>query len=263
MARDKTDKFSGKKTAPANDGPLDTLHWKPVKVAEDEISVLYKSVAQIENRKQAELAFLETQNDNFWPEIEAFADRCDEILAAEGFPRAVQWVRHDPEGNWWNETPLTAKRPAEGVTHHFTRGGILAQKFAADFSDAWYAGKLGIMCRIALAHFQKGDSGKPFLFTMVHQIASLRTDWNWRREYKPPILTGRKQRKHLKDVRENRNRDAKAAVDVRREAIRGLLSETKREGGALTTWLQQQLKSRHHISVSLRTIRDDLKALRG
>jgi hypothetical protein len=240
----------------------DAHDWKKVKIAEDELSVLWKKTAQIETSEQMMLAAKESQKDNFWPHIEALAIRCDEILTEHGFPHAIETVWHDETGKWFRPLPDTGYRPPTGETWKLNPGGALAQKHAADFSDAWYAGRLGIKCRLALEIFQKDKVEKSSLFNEVFEIATLRTDWGWRRGQKPSILTGRKTRRNLTDLRETQNRYAQAGVTERHSAIAAMLQTTNRTGGALTSWIRKQLVERHEITVSERTIRGDLKELR-
>jgi hypothetical protein len=184
-------------TNQTNDGPTnqnnrDALNWERVKVAEDEISELWKTTAKIETAEQAELAALGSQQDNFWPQIEAYANECDEILQDLGYPSAMQPVLHLGDGKWSELPPIEEFRKSGGQKVY---GWWLAERYSQGFSDAWYAGRVGRECHLALLHFQKGDAGEPFLFSMIFQIASLRTDWRWRRGHKPSILTGRAVRK--------------------------------------------------------------------
>lgn len=77
------------------------------------------------------------------------------------------------------------------------------------------------------------------------------------------IVTGAKQRKYLKNVSDGQNKRAKKAVQKRRAAIALLIDSTNLKGGALENWLVKQLKNNNKIQTSTRTIRDDLKFLRG
>ena len=182
-----------------NDVPIDKgnaggLKWERVKVAEDEISELWKTTAKIETAEQAELAALRTQQDNFWPQIEALANECDALLREYGFPDATQRVLHLGEGKWRETTLEEWKRTGGQIVD----GQWLTERYSKGFSDPWYAGRIGFRCRIALEHFHKGDSGKPFLFSKIFEISSLRTDWRWRHGHKPSILTGKTVRKAAK-----------------------------------------------------------------
>ena len=263
MAKRKTDKPPAATLATTATRGANELTWEKHKVAEDELSVLWQQTAKIETAEQASEAAKESQRDIFWPQIEALADFCDKVLLENGFPRAAQLVRHDGAGKWWLHPPDAPKNPPTGETWKFTRGNALAQEFAADFSDSWYAGRLGLKCRLALEHFRKGDSGKPFLFNMIFEIASLRTDWRWRRGNKPSILTGRKQRKTLAAHRGTAHAKQREEIEARRDAISNLLHESKRNisGGALERYLEKRLLERFAIKASLRTIRRDLAEL--
>jgi hypothetical protein len=260
MARDKTDATAAATSAKPSAEMISKLIWETEKVAEDELSSLSKNVAKIETAEQAEQAAAESQRDIFWPRIQALAAHCDEILTEKGFPGAARPVLHLGNGQWCDPpTPEELKKRGGRIV----RGEWLTRRFADDFSDEWYAGRLGFKCRLALEHFRIGDAGEPFLFDKVFEIASLHTDWRWRREHKPSILTGRKQRGHLAEVRDKQNRGAKARVEERRFAIASMLFETHLTGGALNKWLKKQLLERYGFDISERTIRDDRKALHG
>jgi hypothetical protein len=260
MARDKTELTD---LTPAVKRGADELKWEKAKVAEDEISILWRETARIETSEQASEAARETQEDNFWPEIEALADFCDKILSEHELPRAAQLVRHDGAGKWWRHPPDSPEHPSTGEIWKLTRGKALAQEFSEDFSDPWYAGRIGFECRLALEHFRKGDAGKPFLFSKIFAIATLRNDWQWRRGHKPSIITGKKQHKNLKQIRDNKNRIASFGVAQRRAWIAEMMKEQSRTGGALDYWLKKQLFTRYDITVALRTVREDRKALRN
>jgi hypothetical protein len=237
-----------------------SLVWEKVKIAEDELSELWHEAARIENSEQASAAARETQIDNFWPFIEELANRCDSVLQEHGFPPAAEVVRHDGTGKWWRHPIDAPKRPPTGETWKVTRGHTLADEHSDDFSDAWYAGRIGLKSRLALEHFRKGDAGEHHLFSLIFEIATLRTDWQWRRVNKPSILTGRKQRKTLADHRDTANEKQREGMLARREAIATLRGEMSRNltGGALEKSLQKRLREGYGINASTRTIRRDL-----
>lgn len=239
------------------------LKWEKVKIAEDELSELWREAAKVENLEQATEAAHESQIDKFWPYIEALANGCDEALEENGFPPAAQLVRHDGAGKWWRHPPDAPQRPPAGETWKFTRGQALAQEFSNDFSEAWYAGRVGWKCRLALEHFQKGDAGTPHLFSLIFEIATLRNDWRWRGN-KPSIITGRKQRETLATHRGTAHAKQQKGVLERRAAIGTLLLEVNRNltGGALEETLRKRLLSRFEIDVSRRTIRRDLSEIK-
>lgn len=238
------------------------LKWQKETIAEDELSILIRKSARIETVEQADEAAIAMQADNFWPMIERLAARCDAILEDNGFPLAKEWVRHDGEGKWWRQLPDESKKLEPGEKRMSDWGANFTQAHTADFSNSWYAARIGWECGLALEHHCKGDTGKPFLFMMVFKIASLRTDWLWRSGQKPSILTGRKTRKILSDHRGTAHANQRLQVEVRRKEIAKMLPGTKLKGGALSELLRRQLKRDANITVSLRTIRTDLKELR-
>jgi hypothetical protein len=195
MAGEQTDKPPFTTTATHAESKLT---WEWIKDAEDEISILWRQTAKIETSEQASEAARQSQIDFFWPQIEALANFCDEILQKHGFPHAFQLVRHDCAGKWWPHPVDAPRLPPTGETWNLTRGAALSAEYSANFSDAWYAGRIGIRCRLALEHYRKGDAGKPFLFAKIFEIATLRNDWRWRRSHKPSILTGQPVRKGAK-----------------------------------------------------------------
>lgn len=225
MAKGKTDAPPAATLATTATQGANSLAWEKVKVAEDELSELWKSTAKIENQEQAKQAALASQADSFWPFIEELANRCDEILQESGFPPSAAMVRHDGAGKWWFHPSDATKHIPKGETWKFTLGQSLAQEFADDFSDAWYAGRIGFKCRIALEHFRKGDAGEPFLFSMLFEIATLRTDWRWRRGNKPSIITGREVRKGSKLGGEMRSKKFAPETEKRLAEIRRLLGQ--------------------------------------
>lgn len=240
----------------------DKLKWEKVKVAEDEITTRWQERAEIEDYEQLDEAARLSQTDRFWPMIEALADLCDKILSENDFPNAAESVRHDGEGNWWRHPPDAPKRPPPSETWRFTYGCDLARNYAGDFSDAWYAGEIGLKCRIALEKHRKGHAGEPWLLSQIFAIATLRSDWLWRRQHKPQILTGRKIRKGLDERRIAKNAEQRELMEDRRRNIELLLLQTGRSGGALEDYLICELRKRGHETLSRRTIRRDLKALR-
>lgn len=237
--------------------------WNKKEIAEDEISTLWKSTFQPESFQQFADAATESQSDEFWQRIEALADECDEILRANGFPFAAEVVLHDGAGNWWRRAEDVPMTPESGGKWRRTTGGAIAQEFAPGFSDAWYAGKLGKLCRDALQHNGQSNPSTPYLLAKVWAIATLNTDWIWRRAQKPSIVTGNKQRKVLAAHRGTANSRKREMVKARRAAIQKLIRETRLTRGALAAHLRRKLDESLGIKVSLSTIRADIKAVSG
>lgn len=266
MAQDKTDKtdktaITVRATFPKQGAQGVPLTWKREIVAQDEISRTTRTFAEIETVEQAMEAARLTQENDFWSFLEQLAEDCDAVLRKNDLPGAMQRVRHDGAGAWWVHPPDGPKLPQKGEIWRFTCGAELA-KARADFSDVWYAGCIGLQCRLALRHNAKGNVDASFL-QMVWEIAKLHSDWTWRRANKPAILTGRKQRKSLGVLRETQNKAAKGEVARRRQRVAEMMQETRLTGGALDAWLARQLAERHGIKASLRTIRADRAAIRG
>lgn len=231
--------------------------WQISTVAEDELSKRQTLTAEIETMAQLKAAALQSQQDTFWPMIEALADVCDAKLAELGFPGAIEMVAHNGAGKWWRMTLADGEAlRAQGHGFKLTLGANLA-KACGDLSDAWYAGEIGLQCRQALEEQKISDAGDPYLLKRIYEIASLRTDWHWRKEFKPPILTGRKIRKVNDTRREWQNANSKKAMQQRRESIMQIVAQTKLKGGALEQHIQTKLGD---SSVSPRTIRRDLAA---
>lgn len=97
----------------------------------------------------------------------------------------------------------------------------------------------------------------------ILQIGMALQSWEWRRKFKPSILTGRKQRKVLADHRGTANAKRQHGTKARREAITRMLRDTSLTRGALEKHLQRRLEAEAGIAASFRTIRRDLKELRG
>ena len=177
------------------------LRWKRHTVAVDEISRLEREIATIETAEQAKEAAKLTAHEDFWQTILDYADECDDVLAEKGFPAAGKMIAHDGTGNWWPISDADKTSPKPGENRRFKRGADFAKEHTLDFSDAWYAADIGLKCRLALQHLEKGAAGKPFHYAMMFEIASQRKDWQWRRGHKASILTGRKNRKVLSEHR--------------------------------------------------------------
>jgi hypothetical protein len=235
--------------------------WTHQTLAEDEISAIRKSTYRVETWK--ELGEFLSQPDDFWTRIEALADECDEILSRHGFPNAAEVVLHDGAGNWWRRTPDGPSRPPGDKAWRFTTGAALSQEHSAVFSDPWYAGRIGKLCRVALARAATPAEFALFLCHKVWAIATLQSDWTWRSGQKPAILTGRKQLKVLADHRGTANARRLNGVQARHQAIARMLRDTNLNGGALEQYLQRRLRGEADIAVSLRTIRRDLSILSG
>ena len=164
-----------------------------------------------------------------------------------------------PNGKWhrkekehWRPSPWSQRYAAPWI-----------QESATDFSKVWYAARIGWVCRLFLEHIKIGNSAKPHVHALAYEIGVLKNDANWRLQHKPSVLTGGKQRRNLAKLREDQNARAKTHVIERRGLIETLMQETQRTGGALDNWLVQQLKERHSIQVSKRTVRGDRRAIRG
>jgi hypothetical protein len=169
---------------------------------------------------------------DFWRDLEIILANCDEIMLRHGCDR---WAG--------NGRDFPGDRTAE------------------PFSELWYAGKIGFECWNLLTwHREHGPN--EIALSQAFYLGKLLTEAEWRGAFGPSIRTGRKQRRNLSDLRETKNRHAKAGVATRRDAIVAMLRKTNRTGGSLTRWIRQQLVEQHRITVSERTIRDDLKLLR-
>ena len=234
------------------------LDWQRSADVEDELSKRHTFTAKIETPEQAQAAALLSQQDEFWPRLEALAGQCDARLAQLGFPGADEMVAHDKAGKWWRVelADLDALR-AQGRGFNLTRGANLA-KAGGDLSEAWYAGEIGFLCREALAHQDEGSTGEPFLLALIFQIATLRTDWRWRHGFKKKIITERKIAKGNQRRREGQNANAQKAVEKRRECIRSIVAKTTLKGGALAQHIKKCLERHLELTVSVRTIRRDL-----
>ncbi|WP_458790901.1 hypothetical protein [Yoonia sp. MH D7] len=74
---------------------------------------------------------------------------------------------------------------------------------------------------------------------------------------------GRRQNRHLTDLREGKNRRAALNVEARRKVVANLMEETRLTGGSLDIWLVKQLFERHSITIGQRTVRSDRKVITG
>ena len=179
----------------------------------------------------------------------------------EGFQRLFDRMR---EGFFWDRLK-DIKTQCDDILRErgYAPGEYPSDGNAEPYTDAWYAGNVGWRCDLVLRSHELGEPMNEVLLAYVMAIGELTTEWKWRFTYRPSILTGAKQRKHLKALGDTKNAVASAGVQKRRRVVRELLRETKRKGGALDQWLLRQLAEQHGIVVSERTIRADRQALRG
>lgn len=199
-----------------------------------------------------------------------------EILGDDGLHKRTRtwhegdegWKRNRDEwsqGVFWQELERQLAECGDILEEHgFARNDFGSDGFKEPYQDAWYAAQVGWRCDLVLNIWhRKGRAPNEAMLRYIMEIGALSTEWKWRLSYRPAILTGAKQRRHLTDLREGKNSAAKASVAERREAVAALMRETARTGGAIDKWLVQQLAEQHGIEVSARTVRDDRKALRG
>lgn len=225
-----------------SDKPENTkaLDWTKETEASDELSAFTAKTANIETADHAAEAARLTQQDDFTPFLCSLADHCDRILSELGFPGAIEMVRHDGKGRWWRHPPNTPIVFVPGEKMLFARGYELA-KAKGDLSESWYAGELGLKCRLALEHLAKGDAGKPFLNTMIYQIGALRTDWAWRRGQKAHVLRGRKTLKAAHEGADARRATCEPDTMKRLDAMRQSLLENP---GKTVSWAAKALFKR-------------------
>lgn len=195
------------------------LEWTRKVIAEDELSrlevdtlTLEGEALTLENMSEVSAAFAGMEPYELWQTLEAWASECDGILHQHGFPGAREFVACDDAGNWRRlklGEMIGPDGPQRGI-----RGCNLVQQQAVDFSDAWYAARIGSKCRTALATRDR-RKGEAWHYALVAEIFALRTDWKWRRQYKPPILTGQKVREGAMDgIKTTRKRFAPTVDNV-------------------------------------------------
>ncbi|MGR3804907.1 MAG: hypothetical protein ACU0AY_15645 [Marinibacterium profundimaris] len=167
----------------------------------------------------------------FWDDLETILANCDEVMLRHGWDRKAG-----------NGSDFPGDRTADA------------------FSELWYAGKIGRECRDLLTRYRERGINE-FALAGAMYLGRLLTEAKWRADFKPAVLTGRKQRQTLAGLREGQNRRAKAGVAHRRKLVEDLMSENNLTGGALDLWLARQLAERHGIEISTRTLRADRRAL--
>lgn len=199
-----------------------------------------RTVIYHENSGKNLLRFFEKLRDGFfWAMLEKQLGECDRIMAEH------EWRR-------------TADRP----------GNFPDDYEATPYSDLWYAGKIGSLCWMVLESRSGDGKLAEVNLARIMEIGIRATEWQWRGSYKPSILTGRKQCEVLAEHRDKAHRKLQQKLTARRAAIARMCAETTLLGGALERHLQRRLKSEAlksevKMATSLRTIRRDLKELRG
>jgi len=172
------------------------------------------------------------RDNSFWEELETILANCDEIMLQLGWDRKAGNGRNFPN----NRT-------------------------SEPFSRLWYAGKIGFECWNLLT-WHRGHGPNEITLAQTLYLGRLLTEAEWRDAFKPSILTGKKQRKALSELRDVQNRTAVESVSRRRELIVDLVKETRLSGGALDKWIVAQFAERHSIHVGERTVRGDRAAIR-
>ena len=210
-------------------------------LASDELGRYVRTSKPLKTDADWSAAEESTSGKDFWPEIERLADACDEVLKREGFPAAMEAVKRENEDGGKVST--------------------LCFKYIEDtqdeISNVWYAAKIGYHCRVALMAEKRGEAGKPWLLNLVFHIATLQSDWRWRHNHKPSILTGRKTRSSLEEQRVRGNAAKTTNALARQELVKSLAEETNCTSGALDQYLAKRLKENHNIVVSVRPVRRD------
>lgn len=174
-----------------------------------------------------------SEEDFFWDYVQRVLDHCDRIMLKHGWDRKAGNSRDFP-----------------------------GDRQADPYSEFWYAGKIGLECWFLLR--RRGEEVfNVWVLNEVMRFGMLLAEADWRLTFRPAILTGKKQRQHLRDLRDLQNASARSMVDRRRRLIHALMLETSLTSGGLDRWLKAQLASRFGINVSERTLREDRKALKA
>lgn len=129
-------------------------------------------------------------------------------------------------------------------------------------SDDWLALKC-YLCWLQACHALTEGASILYVADQMFTAGATAREFELSVRNRRHAASGRKQHKNLKELRESKNSRAKQAVNNRRRLVACLMAETRLNGGALDQWLVRQLAERHGIRVSQRTIRSDLKAVRG
>lgn len=228
-------------------------------LAEDEISKLVQERVTLKTMGEIKEALASSRNYDFWKHIREMADECDDLLVSGGYPKAWEPILCNSLGDW---------REFSGDFHEakndwkLVRGADFVLDATKDFSKHWYAAQFGKKAGLALRHSKKNEGDLSGLFILVWELAQIAADWRWRAKHKKQIVTGKKQRAKLHDLREAKNQAAKMQAEERRMIVAELLAETSLTGGSLDNWLSKQMKLRHGISFKPRTYREDRKILK-
>lgn len=237
-----------------------TLEWQVKTVAKDDLSEKQGRTAKLQTPAQLQEAAALGQHDDFWSSMSALADLCDEILSKAGLPKVSQVVRHDGQGNWWPTGPEDKVSPAPGEIRKFETGWRFVCTKHDDLSEVWYAAQIGFKCREAIRRWEKANNNSAWFCAAIFEIASLRTDWQWRYNYKRPILAGRPILNGLDAGRGVANANARQRAKDRQDAIRQMLPTFRvgMKGAARENAIRRRLLDEGFGEVSARTIRRDL-----
>jgi hypothetical protein len=202
----------------------------------------------------------------FWRNLEALQHDCTEALLRLGHPDPCRTLVYRGDEEWWyvdDPDVPTREQLDSGLMHGrkygWTHGFEYALRRSEPFSDPWYAARLAELIFIVSRDRSASHQNQ---LQRILLIGSLVADWNWRRGFKPAILTGNKQRKVLATHRGAAIASKREGVEARRAAISELLRGTKLTGGALEGHLKRKLSEQFTIDASTRTIRRDLTEMR-
>lgn len=202
-----------------------------------------------------------------------------EVLGSDGIHEKVlihrapteenleRWFSSDTPEAFWNDIKQTLERCDQIMLEHgWDRKAGNGRNFPGDrqaepFSQLWYAGQIGQTCW-ALLTFSKPENPETWILRRVLGLGIDVAEADWRLTFRPAILTGQKQRKTLQECRDKANSASKLAVDARRDAVSIMLVDTKLTKGALHKYLRKRLFDEMGMTVSSRTLRRDLEAIR-
>jgi hypothetical protein len=163
------------------------IDWQTRVIAKDDISKLEQSYASFECVDEFAAVATEMESDSFFDNIRTLIASCDEILRESEYPETSKRIWVHPEKEFEIVKPEEGMRGSPWVNH---LAAIWVQEQTADFSDVWYAARIGFKARLYLEHVEKGHAGRPEVHFLVYELGSLHTDWLWRKGRKRSILRG-------------------------------------------------------------------------
>lgn len=202
------------------------------------------------------------RKNNIWDFVEHVLKESDEVLTKAGFPAVGFVIAHSQDGRIWEYLSSDPDAQSEQLlTLPFI---AKSSEFVVDQSDAfsreYYAASQGSLCLQLLGELAENPSSAR-IAEYAYLLGRSVTDQEWRFRHKAEILTGQRTVRNLDQARRSSIRSGKGRAENRRAIVAEIAGATVLTGGALENRILRLLNAEHRITVTARTIRNDLKII--